>query len=430
MTFRMNRRKFVSSSLGLAAAMTVPPGILLAKEKNQKLKLGIIGVSNRGAANLAGVTGEEIVALCDIDEKLAAKARAAHPQAKYFKDFRRLIDMKEIDAVVISTPDHVHAVQALAAMRSGKHVYCEKPLTHSVLEVREVVRTAKEKGLVTQMGTQIHAEANYRRVVEIIQAGTLGDISRVIVWNSGKPRSLTLAKTPTAIPEGVDYNSWLGPVPHLDYDPARFHFLWRWFYQLGGGVLADLGCHYMDLPHWALNLRKPISVSGMGKKMMPGDQDAHDLMQVDYRYPARGSLPPVHLTWFHGVRGPGFDHDKPYHGFSSAILFEGSKASLIADYSRYKMLPEDKFVGFQPPPKSIPDSIGHHKEWLEAIRTKGPTTCNFEYSGALAETVLLGNVAARSGVKFDWNDAKATTGHADADKYLFRPYRQGWSLYG
>jgi len=212
MNIREQRRSFIKKSSTLAAGLMVAPGIIRAQENKPKLNIGLIGLSGKGASNLAGVLSENIVALCDVDENNAAKARSAHPKAKFFQDYRKLIDLKELDAIVVSTPDHVHAVQAIAVMQSGRPVYCEKPLAHSVLEVRKMVKIANEKGLVTQMGTQIHAGNNYRRVVEIIQAGVLGEISRVQVWVNSLPNIRTLSKTPVTVPAGFDYDLWLGPV--------------------------------------------------------------------------------------------------------------------------------------------------------------------------------------------------------------------------
>ena len=413
MNIREQRRSFIKKSSMLSVGLMVAPGIIRAGDNKPKLNIGLIGLSGKGASNLAGVLSENIVALCDVDESRAAKARSEHPKAKFFQDYRKLIDLKELDAIVISTPDHVHAVQAIAAMQSGRPVYCEKPLAHSVLEVRKMVKTANEKGLVTQMGTQIHAGNNYRRVV---------------VWVSSLPNIRTLSKTPVQVPAGFDYDLWLGPVPHRQYDPAFTHFNWRYFWEFGGGVFADMACHYMDLVHWSLDLRKPLTVEAVSKRVQAGDQTVPDLVKADFQYPSRGARSAVHLTWYNGVKGPGWDHEKPYHGFASGVLFEGSKGQLIADYSKYKLLPEDKFKGFTPPPETIPNSIGHHQEWIEAIKNKKVTTCNFDYSGALAETVLLGNVALRSGMKISWDDAKGTTGNKEADKYLIREYRKGWTL--
>jgi predicted dehydrogenase len=436
MTDRVTRRHFLQGAAALAASATLT-GALPAKDKkaapSERLNLGIIGVAGRGAANLEGVSSENIVALCDVDLNRAGPARQKFPKAQFYQDFRRLLDQKDVEGVVISTPDHMHAIPAVWALRAGKHVYCEKPLSHSVHEGRAIMQAAAQNQLVTQMGTQIHAENNYRRVVEIIRSGTLGAIRRVHVWCNRRPDPGLRAKTDTPSPAGLDYDLWLGPAPYRPYHESHLHFNWRWWWDFGGGILADMACHYIDLPHWALDLRSPTTVVAMGKKTYEGDNRVPDFMQVDYEYPARGELPPVHLTWYHGVTGPDLNGKVTYvkdKKFISGVLFEGEKGQLVADYNHYQLLPEDRFRDFQPPRPSIPDSIGHHREWIEAIKQRGPTTCNFEYSGLLSETVLLGNVAYRCGQKLVW-DAKAgrvTNNVPEAAEFLQRAYRKGWKL--
>jgi predicted dehydrogenase len=430
MTSNFTRRRFIQAS----AAAALAAGPLAAADKkvgaNEKVNLGIIGVGGQGTYNLNGVAHENIVALCDVDSERreVVAARKAHPDAKFYQDFRRLLEQKGIDAVVVATPDHWHAIPAVAAMKAGKHVYCEKPLAHSVHEIRAMMQTAAETKAVTQMGTQIHAENNYRRVVEIVQTGVLGPIRRVQVWCAKQPDTRKLAKSPVKVPAGLDYDLWLGPAPERPYDPAFLPFHWRWWWDFGGGILADMACHYMDLPHWALDLRTPTTVQATGKKLGSGDHDVPDILQADYHYPARGDLPAVHLTWYSGVTGPSLDARQPYHGYRDGVLFEGDKGQLLADYGRYTLLPEKDFKDFKPPKQTIPTSVGHHREWLKAIRDGGTTTCNFAYSGALAETVLLGNVAFRSGKKITWDDKAGTTDSPEADKWLRREYRKGWTL--
>jgi predicted dehydrogenase len=433
MSRSISRRRFLQASAAAAASVGFFSEYSAAERKpgaNERLNLGVIGVAGRGADNLVGVSGENIVALCDVDTGRAGKAREEHPKAEFYQDFRKLLDRKDLDAVVISTPDHMHAIPAVMAMKARKHVYCEKPLAHSVHEVRVMREMAAKQKLVTQMGTQIHAENNYRRVVEIIQAGMLGPVKRVQVWCSKQPDTRKLAQTPAKVPATLDYDLWLGAAPERPYDPAFLPFHWRWWWDFGGGILSDMACHFMDLPHWALDLRLPVSVKATGKKVGSGDHDVPDLLQADYRYPARGDLPAVDLTWYSGVQGPGLDATKPFHGFGNGVLFEGEKGQLVADYGRYKLLPEDKFGDFSPPKQTIKDSVGHHREWIEAIKSGGTTTCNFEYSGKLAETVLLGNVSFRCGEKIEWDGEKGkVTNHIDgATRFIEREYRKGWSL--
>ena len=430
----LSRRQFLAAST--AAVLSVPSYARVAA-RAEKLNIVVIGVNDRGAANLAGVAHENIVALCDVDEAWSSKAREQFPKAAFFTDYRKMLDKiaREIDAVVVSTPDHSHALAAALAMSLGKHVYCEKPLTPSVNETRSLRKLASDKKLVTQMGTQIHAGDNYRRVVEIVQAGLLGAIKRVHVWNNSKPVGGKKVEGKPSAKFNIDL--WLGPRPIEFFEAvmnksgwnfAWPHFHWRWWWEFGGGTLADLGCHYIDLPFWALGLSSPTQVSATGKKTYSGDNTVPDVMQVDYRFPATKTQPEVHLTWYHGVNGPDLDGKRTYKGFNAAVLFEGDKAQLIADYNKYQLLPDEYARGFVPPPKTIPASVGHHKEWCEAIKTSGTTTCNFSYSGLLTETVLLGNVAYRCGKPLNWDTTTGTAGLKEADTLLGREYRKGWEL--
>jgi predicted dehydrogenase len=429
MTLRLTRRRFLQSTAALAASAAAADALPAQPPRGDRIRLGIIGVAGQGAYNLANVRHEEVVALCDVDENRAAAARRDFPRAFFSQDFRHLLDRKDVQAVVISTPDHMHALIAVAALRAGKHVYCEKPLAHSVHEVRLMRATAARQRVVTQMGTQIHAGDNYRRVVEIVQAGVLGPIRRVHVWCATRPSARRLAPTPPPVPQGLNYDLWVGVAPLRPYDPAFVPYHWRWWWDFGGGVLADMACHYMDLPHWALSLRTPTSVVARGRVTYQGDNDVPDRMQVDYQYPARGEEPAVHLTWYHSATGPDLDGRVSYPGFSSGVLFVGERGSLVADYSRHRLLPEDRFRGFRPPRQTIPNSVGHHREWLEAIRSGGVTSCNFEYAGALTEAVLLGNVSYRSGQRLEWDGrAGRVTNTRAADQYLRREYRRGWTL--
>jgi predicted dehydrogenase len=433
----MQRRRFLQATGALAAASYfVNPGAA-AQPPRQRVRLGVIGVNGQGAYNWgeADRTGlAEIVALCDVDATRSVPVIKRFPKARFVEDYRRLLDQpRDLDAVIIATPDHHHALPALLAMRAGKHVYCEKPLAHSVHEVRLMMEAARNK-LVTQMGTQIHAEQNYRRVVEIVQSGMLGPVRRVHVWCSRRPDAMFRVKEPATPPQGLNYDLWLGPAPQRGYPPYRFgthgiHFDWRWWWDFGGGVLADMACHFMDLPHWALNLRHPTTIAATGRVTYKGDNEMPDLMQVEYEYPARGAQPPVHLTWYHGQPGPDLQGKVTYQGFDSGVLFEGEKGNLVADYGKYRLLPEERFKGVEVPKPTIARSVGHHREWLQAIQNNGSTTCNFDYSGALTETVLLGNVAYKAGGKIQY-DAKTgrVTGARNAEQYLQREYRRGWTL--
>jgi len=428
-----SRREFLRQACILGASLSMVPRTApaagdeprKARPPSERLNLGVIGVAGRGGENLNSVSSENIVAVCDIDKKHLAPVQQAFPAAKAYEDFRRVLDHKELDAVVISTPDHMHAIPAAHAMKAGLDVYCEKPLAHSVHEVRTMRELAREHKLVTQMGTQIHAGDNYRRAVEIVKAGVIGAVERVHVWMDGRPQTGRRAAEGTA-PEHINYDLWLGPAPYRPFHASHFHFVWRYWWDFGGGVLADFGCHYMDLPHWALDLEAPLTVEAKGKKDHDGENDVPGVMQVDYHYPARRNQPPVHLTWYHGGWRP---EGSEVYQKGSAVLFEGERGRLLADYGSRQVYIGDKKAEIAPPTPTIPNSIGHHREWIDAVKSRGSTTCNFEYSGALAEAVLLGNVSYRSGKKLEWDSKALKAPNApESAQYLRREYRKGWAL--
>jgi predicted dehydrogenase len=341
----------------------------------------------------------------------------------------------QIDAVVIGTPDHTHAPPAVMAMKLGKHCYCEKPLAHNVHEARIMAEVARERKLVTQMGTQIHAGTNYRRVVEFVQTGTIGTIGEVHVWlganfkGPAKPTNMSQPQLPTdqpPVPPTLDWGLWLGPAAYRPYSPAYVPGRWRGWWNFANGTLGDFFCHYCDLAFWALNLRYPTTVEAEGP--VHPESAAHWTI-ARQQYPARGELPPVTLTWYNGGGYPPFLTERNIPTWNSAVLFLGSKGMLIADYNKHQLLPQEQFADFQRPDPFIADSSGHHKEWIEACKTGGPTTCNFDYSGALTEAALLCNVALRTGQKLTWDPQNLKAVNCPpADAFLRREYRQGWTL--
>ena len=426
---RMNRRLFLQrTTLGSAALLgfSILPSWGKASP-NEKLNLGVIGVSGRGGDNLNGVSKENIVAMCDIDDQRLAAATQKFPAAKTFNDFRLMLDMKGIDAVVVSTPDHTHAVASAAALRSGRHVYCEKPLAHTVSEARTITELAAKHKLATQLGTQIHAERNYRRVVELIQRNAIGAVREVHVWAAAEYGGRELPKETPPVPPNIHYDLWLGPVEARPYSPEYLPFAWRNWWVFGGGSLADFGCHFMDLPFWALDLKYPLSVEPLdGPPVHPESTPKWAI--VRYEFPARGPLPPVRLTWYHGVKHPELTPQQ-LKDYRSGVLFIGDKGQLLSNYHQHQLLPEADFATFQRPAPFIPNSIGHHAEWIQACKTGSPTTCRFDYSGPLSEAALLGNVAFRTGKKLEWNAGKLKAANCPAaDQYIQHHYRKGWKL--
>jgi len=428
------RRELLKGSVAAGA------GVLLARHRgwaatpsaSEILNVGIIGAAGMGKYSLDQVSADphaRIVALCDVHEPRVAEARQRFPKARFFNDYRKMIDAmgRDVDAVCVCTPDHHHAFATMAALRAGKHVYCEKPLTHTVWEARQVIEMARKQGLATQMGTQIHAGDNYRRVVELIQGGAIGEVREVHIWCVSVWSGGERPKETPPVPKGLHYDLWLGPAPYRPYHPAYLPVKWRGWWDFGGGGHADMACHFMDLPHWALGLRQPVAVEAVGPAVHP--EHAPEKMNVRYEYPARGNKPPVKLTWYVGTNRPACFWEPGLPKWRDGVFFVGSKGKLLADYNKHLLLPENKFADFKRPDPSIPKSIGHHSEWIKACRTGSPTTCNFNYSGALAETVLLGNVAYRSGSRIEWDAANLKVTNApEANRFIRREYRPGWSL--
>ena len=430
MNYRFTRRDFIKhTTLSAAGTFWIASGLNgRAASPNEKLNLGVIGVAGRGGDDLAGVSSQNIVALCDVDDNSLAAAAQKFPGAKTYNDFRRLMEQKDIDGIVIGTPDHTHAVAAVAALQIGRHVYCEKPLTRTVSEARIVTDLARKKKRVTQIGTQIHAGNNYRRTVELIQSGAIGPVREVHVWVSATYGGKDAPKETPPVPPHLHWDLWLGPVEYRPYNPEYAPFKWRHWWAFGGGALADFGCHYMDLPHWALGLRHPTTVEVVdGPAVHP--ESCPPWLIVRYQHPAHDKQPPVQLTWYHGGKYPSLLTPEQFAKWRSGVLFIGAKGMVLADYNRNMLLPEKDFTDFKRPDPFIPNSIGHHLEWIESCKTGRPTTCTFDYSGPLTETALLGNVAYRVGQKLEWDAKKRkATNCPAADQFIQHHYRAGWKI--
>jgi predicted dehydrogenase len=400
-----------------------------SRAKLEKLRIAAIGVGGRGAHNLSSVAAEDVVALVDVDERNLARAAEKFPRARRLTDFRRLYDKaNDFDAVLVSTTEHTHAFATLPALKLGKHVYCEKPLAHSVEESRRVAEETAKRKVATQMGTQIHATENYRRVVELVQAGAVGAIREAHVWVArdwGGGKRPTGEHTP---PRQLHWDLWLGPAPkrdfHPDYVPGP---KWYKYWDFGGGVLPDLGSHFNDLPFWALKLKHPTTIEAEGPPV--SSETAPPWLIVRWQFPARDKLPAVKLTWYQGGKKPELVAEKKVPAWGNGILFVGEKGMLLADYDKHVLLPKERFADYKRPARSIPKSIGHHAEWIAACKSGKPTTCPFTYSGPLTEANLLGIVAYRTGKKIVW-DAKMmkAKGCAEAERYLRKKYRMGWTL--
>ncbi len=442
----LNRREILRNAALAGVGVWLSGGSAGAESKspNEKLNIAMIGAGGRGGENLnRHFHTENIVALCDVDWRhkvewyarpLAGEVFESFPKAKKYHDFRKMLDEmgKQIDAVVVSTPNHTHAPASVMAMKMGKHCYCEKPLAHSVYEARVMVEVAAENKVVTQMGTQIHAGDNYRRVVELIQSGAIGPVRECHVWR--RPVSLCKnwgligrPKQSQPVPPQLKWDLWLGPAPYRPHHPCYVPHDWHYWWDFGGGTLGNLGCHLIDLPFWALKLRHPTSVEAEGPPAH--SESTSDSLTVHWEFPARGDMPPVKLSWYHGDGSPRVSEEKKVTGWGAGILFVGEKGMLVANYGKRALLPKSEFADFQPPEPTIPASVGHHKEWIVACKTGSQTTCNFDYSGPLTEAVLLGNVAYRAGKKLLWDPVNLkVTNCTEAQKFIARDYRQGWTL--
>jgi predicted dehydrogenase len=441
---RPSRRQFGRVVATGALSTFAAPAFLRARGLNEKLNIAAIGVGGRGASNLGDVSSENIVALCDVAEPYLNQAACRHPQARTERDYRRLFDhAREFDAVVVSTTEHTHAFATLPALQLGKHVYCEKPLTHNVWEAR-VIREAAEKAKVaTQMGTQIHAGDNYRRVVELVKCGAVGPITEVHVWvgrawgrqsedDAKKHGDIVYVNERPAqadpVPAGLDWDLWLGPAPERPYSNVYLPGpKWYRWWDFGNGTMSDLGSHWIDLPFWALGLDAPRTIEAFGTP--PHAEIAPASMRAVYEYGPRGDRPGLKLTWYQGAEKPEAWTSGTFPKWDSGVLFVGSKGMILSDYGKHLLLPEAGFRDFQPPAPSIPASLGHHAEWLHACKTGAPTTCHFGYSGRLTEANHLGNVAYRVGKKLDWDPAGLRATNApEAEPLIHRVYRKGWSL--
>jgi predicted dehydrogenase len=437
---RINRRTFLAA----AGATIAAPAFVHAENRSDKLNIAMIGSGGRGAANMKGVSSENIVALCDVNEKAIDAANKTYPDAKRYTDFRRLFDdAKSFDAVVVSTCEHTHAFATMLALKHGKHVYCEKPLTYNIWEARRVREEAARAKVVTQMGIQMHASENYRRVVEIIQSGAIGPVREVHVWVS---RAWGLQSEADAkahndrvivherpretetIPQGLHWDLWLGPAPERPFNSVYVPGpKWYRWWDFGNGTMSDLGSHWNDLPFWALKLKAPRTVEAIGPP--PHPEIAPASMSAVYEYPARGDLPAVKLTWHQGANKPAIWKDGGIPKWENGHLFVGDKGMLVSDYTRYQLLPEKNFTDFKRPDPTLPRAKSHYQEWIEACKAGKPALADFEYSGWLTEANHLGNVAFRVGKKIEWDADKLRVVNApEATKFIRREYRKGWEL--
>ncbi len=426
-----HRRNFLTSAAAIGGGYWLATSNTYATQSaNEKLNIGVIGVGGRGAADLAGVAHENIVAICDVNTSTLAKVSTVHTGAKKYVDYRKLLEQKNLDAVVIGTPDHHHAPATIRALARGLHVYCEKPLTHTVREARMVAEMAAKQKVATQMGTQNHEHPGYLETVELIQTGAIGDVSEVhiVTDRPGRwwPQGLPTPQPTASVPQELKWDEWLGPARQRDYHKSYVPFRWRGWWDFGCGAIGDMAIHLMDPAFWALKLGGPVTVSAMGPK--PLDDCGPTWMIVRFQFEKRGDMPPCSVYWYEGNAQPPkhIAEELPMNG----SLFVGTDGRLaVAHGGNPRLLPEEKFKDVKRPEPYLKRSPGHHQQWIDACKTGSETGSNFQYAGPFTEVVLLGNVAFRCGqtVHFDPTTMRITNIET-ANQYLDKEYRDGWGL--
>jgi predicted dehydrogenase len=450
------RRTFLAGAAATAGFTIVPRHVLGGQgttAPSDKLNIAAVGVGGMGKNNVAKSATENIVALCDVDFEAAAETFKKYPTAKQYKDFRVMLDeQKDIDAVIIATPDHSHAVVAMAAMQRKKHVYVQKPLTHSVHEARLLTETARQYGVVTQMGNQGHSGEGIRLLCEWVWDGAIGPIRETHAWTNRPvwPSGIEVGR-PTetvAVPAGLDWDLWLGPAPARPYHPTYHPAKWRAWWDFGTGSLGDMACHIVDPLFWALKLKYPISVEANTSKFwhaffqqtQPKNEMFPRSTIVRYKFPAREGMPEVDMTWWDGglmpARPAGLEPGRRLGNEDGGILLIGEEGAIMAGcYGESpRIVPEARMKRYKRPAKTlerIPDGPdGHEQDWIRAIKGGKPASSNFDYSGPLSETVLMGNLAVRFPDRpLMWNgEAMEVTNDKDANAYVRREYREGWHL--
>lgn len=412
---------------------------------SERLNIAGIGVGGRGAASIDACKNENIVALCDVDAGRAKKTFQNFPNATVYTDYRRMLDKegKRIDAVTIGTPDHIHAPAAIRAMKMHKHVYCEKPMAHTIWEAREMTKVAKETGVVTQMGNQGHAGEGLRLYYEFIKDGAIGTVKEVHVWTDragvpgGRawwPQGVDRPKDTPPVPEGLDWDNWLGPAPVRPYNPAYVPFKWRGWFDFGCGALGDMAVHNADPAFFALDLDAPVAVEAETSPV--NSETFPEWSIITYYFPAKGDRPAVKMKWYDGGKLPerpeGFEENRRLG--DNGILFVGTKAMLLggSHAGTPRIVPESKMKEYGGrPPRLLERSPGHHQEWIQACKEGKPENAKsgFWYAGPFTEALLVGNLAVRTGKRVEWDTKTMRSPNVpEANQYVSKLYRKGWEI--
>jgi hypothetical protein len=453
----LRRRQFLQKTTTAIAALSWVPRHVLGGPRfvppSERVNIAGIGIGGMGFGDIQEVAriDQNLYALCDVDKVYAAKAFQKFPKAKVYTDYRKLLEQeKEVDAVIVATPDHTHAIITSTAIKAGKHVYCEKPMTHTLFEARTIAKLAKEAKVATQMGNQGHASESIRQFCEWIWDGAIGTVREIHAWTPHAvwPQDIDRPKETPPVPDTLDWDLWLGPAPARPYHPAYLPGIWRGWLDFGTGALGDMGCHVFDPLVWAFKLGHPTSVEASSSIFVPKitwnkerNKETYPRGSiVRYQFPARGAMPPLKLTWYDGGLMPEIpaelaDVDTPtemgdtYGGF----LVVGDKGKILAGShgaDPLRLLPEALNKDYPRPAKTLKRSPGHHLEWIQACKGGAPANSNFaEYAGLLTEIVLMGNVAVLTGKKLLWDGPNLkVTNVPEANALLHYEYRKGWAL--
>ncbi len=438
---QINRREALAAGAAVATVTIVPRHVLGGprfKAPSDKLNIAGVGIGGMGSGDLRACAGENIVALCDVDQRAVARNAQRFPKAKQHSDFRKMLEsQKEIDAVVCATPDHNHAVVSMMAMKMGKHVHCQKPLTHSVYEARMMGKTAKETGVATQMGNQGQANENARLIQEYIRSGAIGTVREVHAGSNRRPpispRGVSRPTAAPPVPSELNWDLWLGPAPARPYHPTYHPFAWRGWWDFGTGVLGDIGCHQLSAVFKALKPGHPTSVEACSSNNQVGPEIANETAPKSsitrWRFPAAGDRAAFNITWWDGgLTPPRPEELEPGHSFGKGdwLLVVGDKGKMLG----HRLIPESKARQIGAPPRVLERSPGHYKEWIDACKGGKPAGSNFvDHAAHLAEVVLLGNIAIRTNEHLLWDgDNLRFTNSEKANQLLNPPYREGWSL--
>jgi predicted dehydrogenase len=449
MSHAINRRSFLQTAGAAGATFTIlKAGSARTYAANETLNIASIGAGGQAASDIKAVASQNIVALCDVDQNRAAGMFQQFPKARQFKDYRIMLQEmeKQIDAVIVGTPDHHHFPASMAAIRLGKHVYCEKPLTHSVWEARELTLAARKAGVATQMGNQAQASEQTRVVQEFVMDNAIGQIREAHIWTDRParglfdeywPQGVTRPPEEPAIPDTLAWDLWLGPAPQRPYHSAYLPARWRGWWDFGTGALGDIACHYFDPVFRALKLGAPTSVEASSTRVNTETYPVGSM--ITFHFPARGEMAPVKLVWYDGglrPPRPAAIRQGDEMGTNGLMLIGDDDAVLMSDWNSWRMYPEERAKQYGAPPKRLARSPGHHQEWIDACKGGPAAGSNFDWAGPMTETILLGNVALRSQLREDltktnleWDAAGLSfKNHDAAGQFLRREYREGWGI--